>query len=92
MPYAYNPFTGVLAPTLPGPPGPPGPTGSPGAAGSPGSPGVAGFAGPQAVPGSIGIPGQLLFGVGPIVPAGATLYPLFAELYNTVHLPSGSFM
>ena len=77
MPYAYNPFTGVLAPTIPGPGGPPGP---------------AGFAGPQAVPGSIGIPGQLLFGVGPIVPAGATLYPLFAELYNTVHLPSGSFM
>jgi hypothetical protein len=47
---------------------------------------------PQAVPGSIGVPGRLFFGVGPIVPAGATFYPLFAELYDPVHLPSGSFM
>ncbi len=77
MPYAFNPFSGTLSPTQPGPTGPTGP---------------AGFAGPQAVPGSIGIPGRLLFGVGPIVPAGATFYPLFAELYDPVHLPSGSFM
>jgi hypothetical protein len=77
MPYAFNPFSGGLTPVQPGP------------AGLTGSPG---FAGPQAVPGSIGIAGQLLFGVGPIVPAGATFYPLFAQLYDPVHLPSGSFM
>jgi hypothetical protein len=77
MAFDFNPFTGNLAPTRPGPAGP---TGSPG------------FAGPQAVPGSIGIAGQLLFGVGPIVPAGATFYPLLAQLYDPVHLPSGSFM
>lgn len=60
--------------------------------GDQGAQGVPGFAGPQAVPGSIGIPGQAFFGVGPIVPAGSTFYPIFAELFNPVHVPSGSFM
>jgi hypothetical protein len=54
-------------------------------------PQLPGPTGPQAVPGSIGIPGQAFFGVGPIVPAGATFYPLFDELYDPIHLPSGSF-
>jgi hypothetical protein len=54
--------------------------------------GVPGFAGPQAVPGSIGIPGQALFGAGPIVPAGATFYPISPDLYEPVHLLSGSVM
>lgn len=76
MPYVFNPFAGTLAPVIPGPAGPAGP---------------AGFAGPQAVPGSIGIAGRTNFGVGPIVPAGATFYPVFAQLYDPIHLPSGSF-
>lgn len=76
MRYAFNPFAGTLAPVIPGPTGPTGP---------------AGFAGPQAVPGSIGIAGGTNFGVGPIVPAGATFYPVFAQLYDPIHLPSGSF-
>jgi hypothetical protein len=80
MPYAFNPFAGTFSPVIPGP------------AGATGPQGPAGFAGPQAVPGSIGVPGQQLFGVGPIVPAGATFYPLFPELYDPVHLPSRSFM
>ena len=54
-------------------------------------PGPAGFAGPQAVPGSVGTAGTANFGVGPIVPAGATFYPVFAQLYDPIHLPSGSF-
>lgn len=77
MPYAFNPFTGNLTPVQAGPPGPPGPTG---------------FAGPQAVPGSIGIAGQALFGVGPLVPAGSTFYPISAQLYDPTHLFSGSIM
>lgn len=76
MGYIFNVFSSSLQPQLAGPAGPQGPVG---------------FAGPQAVPGSIGIPGQALFGVGPIVPAGSTFYPLFAELYDPIHLPSGSF-
>ena len=76
MPYVFNPFAGTLAPVIPGPPGPPGP---------------AGFAGPQAVPGSVGTAGTANFGVGPIVPAGSTFYPVFAQLYDPIHLPSGSF-
>jgi len=79
MPYAFNLFSGSFSPVEPGPTGATGPQGP------------AGFAGPQAVPGSIGIAGQPQFGVGPIVPAGATFYPLFAELYDPIHLPSGSF-
>lgn len=79
MPYVFNPFAGTLAPVIPGPTGAIGPTGA------------AGPAGPQAVPGSIGIAGRTNFGVGPIVPAGATFYPVFAQLYYPIHLPSGSF-
>lgn len=77
MPYIFNVFSSSLQPQLPGPTGATGP---------------AGFAGPQAVPGSIGIAGGANFGVGPIVPAGATFYPVFAELYDPTHLRSGSFM
>ena len=77
MPYVFNPFAGTLAPVIPG---------------ATGATGPAGFAGPQAVPGSIGIAGRTNFGVGPIVPAGSTFYPVFAQLYDPVHLPSGSFM
>jgi hypothetical protein len=76
MPYIFNVFSSSLQPQLPGPTGATGP---------------AGFAGPQAVPGSIGIAGTANFGVGPIVPAGATFYPVFAQLYDPIHLPSGSF-
>lgn len=80
MPYAFNPFTGTPTPVIPG------------ATGATGAIGPAGFAGPQAVPGSIGIAGRTNFGVGPIVPAGATFYPVFAQLYDPIHLLSGSFM
>lgn len=80
MPYVFNPFAGTLSPVIPG------------AAGAAGPAGPAGFAGPQAVPGSIGIAGRINFGVGPIVPAGSTFYPVFAQLYDPIHLLSGSFM
>jgi hypothetical protein len=68
MPYAFNPFTGLLQPQVPS------------------------LAAPATVPGAIGTAGTKNFGVGPIVPVGATFYPLFDELYFPVHLPSGSFM
>jgi hypothetical protein len=77
MPYVFNPFTGTPTLVVPG---------------ATGATGPAGFAGPQAVPGSIGIAGRTNFGVGPIVPAGSTFYPVFAQLYDPTHLRSGSFM
>jgi hypothetical protein len=83
MPYVLNPFSGSLVPVIPGPTGPAGPTGS-----------VlldeltsiyqnAAF--------SVGKPGSVPFGVGPVVPPGVSFHYIGADAYNPVHLPSGSF-
>jgi hypothetical protein len=40
---------------------------------------------------SIGTPGQVPFGVGPIGSIGTAFAPLGAEHYNVVHIDSGSF-
>lgn len=40
---------------------------------------------------SVGIPGAVPFGVGPVVPPGAAFAGIGADAYNPVHLPSGSF-
>jgi hypothetical protein len=84
--YAFNPFTGTFAPVVPGPIGPVGPEGSTGSVlldeltaiyrnGS--------F--------SVGTPGQVPFGVGPVVPPGTAFHYISADAYNPIHLPSGSF-
>jgi len=84
--YAFNPFTGTLDSVVPGPEGPIGPAGSTGSVlldelteihrnGS--------F--------SIGTPGTVPFGVGPVIPPGTSFYYVSAEAYNPIHLASGSF-
>lgn len=40
---------------------------------------------------SIGVPGAVPFGVGPVVPSGESFYYLGVDAYNPVHIPSGSF-
>ena len=84
--YAFNPFTGNFVPVIPGATGPQGPEGTTGSVlldeltaiyrnGS--------F--------SIGVPGQVPFGVGPVAPSGTSFYYAGADAYNPIHLPSGSF-
>lgn len=86
MPFDYNPFTGNLSPARPGPPGPQGPEGTTGsrlldeltAIHRNGS-----F--------SVGTPGKVPFGVGPVVPPGVAFHYIGADAYNPIHLASGSF-
>lgn len=84
--YAFNPFSGNFVPVIPGATGPQGPEGTTGSTlldeltaiyrnGS--------F--------SIGVPGQVPFGVGPVAPSGTSFYYASADAYNPIHLPSGSF-
>jgi hypothetical protein len=40
---------------------------------------------------SIGVPGTVPFGVGPVVPAGESFFYLGVDAYNPIHIPSGSF-
>lgn len=40
---------------------------------------------------SVGTPGTVPFGVGPVVPPGAAFAGIGPDAYNPVHLPSGSF-
>lgn len=40
---------------------------------------------------SIGVPGQVPFGVGPVQPSGASMHYVGADLYNAIHIESGSF-
>jgi len=40
---------------------------------------------------SVGTPGQVPFGVGPVTPPGTAFHSISADAYNPVHLPSGSF-
>ena len=40
---------------------------------------------------SIGIPGSIPFGVGPIAPVGADLAPIGPDQYTVIDIASGSF-
>lgn len=40
---------------------------------------------------SIGTPGSLLFGIGPVMPPGAAFAGIGPDAYNPVHMRSGSF-
>lgn len=86
MPFDYNPFTGNLSPTRPGPTGPQGPAGSTGSVLLDELTAIyrnAAF--------SVGTPGNVPFGVGPVVPPGAAFHYIGADAYNPIHLASGSF-
>jgi hypothetical protein len=39
---------------------------------------------------SIGTPGQVPFGVGPVPPASGSYYFIGPDLYNAIHIQSGS--
>lgn len=39
---------------------------------------------------SIGVPGQVPFGVGPVPPSGISMHYIGADLYNALHIESGS--
>ena len=84
--FVVNPFTGELAPALPGPTGPQGPAGSTGSFMLDELTAIyrnAAF--------SVGTPGSVPFGVGPVVPPGVAFHYIGVDAYNPVHLPSGSF-
>jgi hypothetical protein len=86
MPYRFNPFTGNLSPTRPGPTGPQGPEGT---TGSKLLDELTAIYRHGAF--SVGTPGTVPFGVGPVVPPGAAFHYIGADAYNPIHLASGSF-
>lgn len=78
-----------------GPVGPKGDTGATGIQGPPGSTGSFLLDEITAIlrngTASIGLPGTVPFGVGPVVPSGQTFFYPGADAYNPVHVLSGSF-
>lgn len=96
--YTFNPFTGNFSPTTPGPAGPQGPTGPQGSTGPQGPAGSTGSAFLDELTAiyrngsfSVGTPGQVPFGVGPVVPPETAFHYVSAYAYNPIHLASGSF-
>jgi hypothetical protein len=39
---------------------------------------------------TIGVPGRVPFGVGPVPPSGISMHYVGADLYNAIHIESGS--
>lgn len=80
-----NPISGSLEFLEPGPPGA---TGAPGSTGSRLLDEITAIFSQGTF--SIGVPGTVPFGVGPVPPASGSLYFIGPELYNAIHIQSGS--